>query len=276
LSSDLACVGLAANSKEEFDALIAEVGPRSTQLGARNGVSIARWQDSSGSRLTFRIRNGSAVAFVPSIAGTPGVRFGPLTRLTDDVWSAAAVDENGEQWTSMAVDLEEGGVVSEGYRSTTAATLVALGRSVTVHRDEAAFSYADDSLLDPSGERSEPPPHFVERGWSWPQRMAPESFISDGVFATSGEAEATARLYGIVLRADGRVNQLTGQAFVVARVRCLGMEVDVCLAGADHTVPEAGSVLGGTVYLVASLGPAVFDGSDQMSVRSRIRRLVHR
>jgi hypothetical protein len=231
MSSDLACVGLEMETEREFDDLVRVVGPAATSVGRSGRVEVVRWQDPGGARLVFRMRNGVAESFVPSFAGSPGVRLRTLHRLNDDVWSAAVVDESGDQLTSAAFELEEeGGLVDEGHPPTTA-TLVALGRSITVHADEAAFKASEASLLGNSPEaNSQPPPHFVEQGWNWPGRMAAESFISSGVFGEPAEADATALLNGIVLRAERRTTMQIGQTFVVVRVRSLGMEVDLCLA----------------------------------------------
>jgi hypothetical protein len=44
--------------------------------------------------------------------------------------------------------------------------------------------------------------HYLERGWSWPPRLASESFISYGVFGDPAQARARARLSGTVLKAE--------------------------------------------------------------------------
>jgi hypothetical protein len=197
--------------------------------------------------------------------------------LNDDVWSAAVVDESGDQLTSAAFELEEGGLVDEGHSPTTA-TMVALGRSITTHADEAAFKASEASLLGKGSDAtSQPPPGLVEQGWNWPPRMAAESFISSGVFGEPAEADATALLNGIVLRAERRTTMQTGQTFVVVRVRSLGMEVDLCLAGVDHPeVPVPGQIIGGTVFLVASLGSGSAPSIGFGSIVSRLRRQIGR
>src|SRR6476660_4205681 len=110
MSSDLACVGLATESETEFDDLVRIVGPAASPVWRSGRVEVRRWQDPGGARLVFRMRNGVAESFVPSFAGTPGVRLGDLHRLNDDVWSAAALDETDDQFTSLAFELEEDGL----------------------------------------------------------------------------------------------------------------------------------------------------------------------
>jgi hypothetical protein len=46
----------------------------------------------------------------------------------------------------------------------------------------------------------------------------------------------------------------TGQVFHVARVRTVGVEIDVCLPGSEHLEPPApGAVVSGTVFMVGDL-----------------------
>jgi hypothetical protein len=74
------------------------------------------------------------------------------------------------------------------------------------------------------------------------------------VFQTAEHAEATARLSGVVLRSDRRVNAITDQPFVVARVRTVGFETDVCMSGVEWTdALSPGNVVSGRVFLAGSL-----------------------
>ncbi len=92
--------------------------------------------------------------------------------------------------------------------------------------------------------RSGTPPHYRERGWSWPPRLAAESFISYGVFADPAQARPRARLSGTVLKAGHHVCALTGQPFTVAAVRTAGFEADLCLAGSEHPgLPAPGNII---------------------------------
>src|SRR5207245_5963287 len=45
------------------------------------------------------------------------------------------------------------------------------------------------------------PPHYRERGWTWPPRLGAESFISYGAFGDPAQAQPRARLFGTVLKA---------------------------------------------------------------------------
>ena len=81
--------------------------------------------------------------------------------------------------------------------------------------------------------------------------MGPESVISAGVFGPGEQAQAYARLYGTVLRAEQRTVAATGQSFVIARCRTVGFEPDMCLPAMP--LPTANNIIGGTVFLAASL-----------------------
>jgi hypothetical protein len=180
------------------------------------------------------------------------------------------LDEAGEVATRAAIDLEQGELAAR-QSTAQAASVVAFGNAVRVHASEEAFAGSPDSLLAPDAEPSEPPPHFAERGWPWPPRVAPESFMSYGAFASAGAAVADARMYGSVVSAERHSNAQTGEPFVVARTRTAGMELDLCLeAAADGSIPQPGQVIGGDVYLVASFEGF---GGGELPRRSILGRL---
>lgn len=120
--------------------------------------------------------------------------------------------------------------------------------------EDSVHRQRDASLLDPDRHNNgeEPPAHYAERGLQWPPRMADESAISYGVFGDPANAEAHARLYGTVLHAEQRTTTLTSQHFTAARVRSAGFELDMCLPATTPT-PQPGNIIGGDVFLVASL-----------------------
>lgn len=252
MTSNLSCVGLGISDDSELAGLVARLDDV-TLLGETGTAKVTRWQDASGARLVVTYdRDGFDIT--PSFAGEPGARLAGVTALNDDVVSAAVVDEDGEQLTGMAFELEQRRFLTDDH-VTGYAGITALGVDVTVHADEAAFAASDASLLQPAGSAdSAPPAEFVERGWPWPPRMASESFLSYGIFGEPADASAYARLAGTVLHARQHTVALTGQEFVAARVRTAGFEATVCMAAADHpAVPQVGEIIAGTVFLVACL-----------------------
>jgi hypothetical protein len=117
MASNLACVGLAISSNEELQELVSRVLPLSARVGEQNGIVVRRWQDESGARLVFGLRAGAVVEFLPSLAALPGAILGPIVTLNDEVSSAAILDDQGEQLTSAAFELEERGLLNETLRA---------------------------------------------------------------------------------------------------------------------------------------------------------------
>lgn len=254
MAANLACVGLGVASQDELAALVDSILATAVPLGRAGDTDVLRWQDDSGARLVVTFRNDELEQLLPSFAGTPGARLTGVHALNDELSHADVVDESGEQLTALALELEQRALL-RGRTVSGRASIVALGSDVSVHADEAAFQASPASILgSPDEHAAEPPPMYAERGWPWPPRMAAESFISYGVFGEPAEAQAYARLNGVVRSAQRRTNGLTGQAFIVARVSTAGFQADVCLAASEHPdVPAAGSVIGGTVFMVGSL-----------------------
>jgi hypothetical protein len=256
MSSNLACVGLAVADSGELGRLVERASAIAQSVGTFDGVRVMRWQDPSGAALVLGWRDREFVDLLPTYASTVGGKFAGCRLINESVASAALVDADGEQLTAMAFEAEQyRRMKALGQPIAGAARITALGVSVHVHADAEAFAASPDSLLDPSADPADqPPPHYVERGWSWPPRVASESFISHGVFGDPAESTAHARLSGIVLNASHRTCALTGQGFSVATVRSVGFETDVCLSDAEHPVtPEPGNIVSGTVFLVATV-----------------------
>lgn len=272
MASNLECVGLAVADRGQFGRLVESALAGAELVGVRGGVSVYRWQDLSGARLVIATRGGEVVDLLPSFAGAPGARLADVRAVNDDVAVAAVVDEAGEVTTMLAVELEQRRLL-DGTSEPIAgeASVVALGVDVSVHADEEAFAASDASLLSPGGDSGEPPAHVVEQGMPWPPRMGAESFISYGVFGPPEQAQAYARLHGTVLEARPLTAEATRQSFIAARVRTVGFDVDLCIpatAGVDP--PRAGNVVGGEVFLVASMpglvtSAAVGDGPARRS-----------
>jgi hypothetical protein len=253
VASNLECVGLGVADRNGLHRLVNRALADARQMGTAGSVTVLRWEDPSGARLVIGMRDREILEYLPSFAGEPGARLGGVRMANDEVAIADVVDEDGEQATMIAVELEERRLLPASAGAAAGlASVVALGVDVTVHAGAEAFAASDASLLSSDGgDPGEPPPHVVERGMPWPPRMAAESLISYGVFGPAEQAQAYARLNGTVLHAGRRTVAATGQQFVTARVRTVGLDLDLCLPAGP--VPEPGNVIGGTVFLVASL-----------------------
>lgn len=255
MASNLACVGLAVDEQAAFGDLVMQAVQDTAVIGRAGRSSLHRWEDSSGARLVLVTEQSEIVGALPSYDSGAEVNLTAVTAANEDVVTAAVVDGDGEQLTSAAFELEQRLLMPKRPLDKAVCSLTALGRSVSVHADDEAFAASSDSLMSPDTEDDgEPPAHYVEQGWAWPPRMAAESFISYGVFGEAAQAEATARLNGIVVASERKTNRLTGQTFIVARVRSVGFEVDLCMSIDEHPEPPPpGAVVGGEVYLVGSI-----------------------
>ncbi|MEU2610282.1 hypothetical protein ABZ570_01640 [Micromonospora sp. NPDC007271] len=262
MTSNLACVGLGVADRAGMRQLVSLALASAERLGEADGIAVLRWQDPSGARLVLGVRGDEVVDLLPSYAGTPGARLADVRAVNEDVVVADLVDDEGEQVTMLAVELEQRRLLPAATGTVGGpAGVVALGVDVTVYADAEAFDASDASRVGDADDPGEPPAHVVAEGWPWPPRMAAESFISYGVFGEPAQAQAYARLNGTVLGARPLTVTATGQRFVAARVRTVGFEADVCLSAGDvRELPRPGNVIAGTVFLVGSLPvPAAAD-----------------
>jgi hypothetical protein len=239
MTSHLGCVGLGVDDVDALAALLDEVVPRGAASRQPDGSVLYVWTDPSGARLTITTdRTGDVDTVTPSYDGQPGALLGGLVARNGAV-VAADVLEDGKVVTRLAVEV----LAPQPVPATGRAVLTAFGVDVSLHASPEEFAESDASLLSPGSEREDEP-----------LRMAAESFLSYGVFGEADESRPIARLNGTVLAARTATVETTGQSFHAVRVRTIGMEVDVCLAAADHPdAPEVGGVLAGTVYLVADV-----------------------
>jgi hypothetical protein len=256
MASNLECVGLPVVDGAGLADLVKRVLPRARSIGRSGEVDVLRWEDPSGARLVLGIERGELVDLLPSFRGHAGVNLAAVTRANTEVAIAAVVDDAGEQLSAMAVELEQRRFLpATGDPVSGRVSVVALARSVQIHADEASFSASDASLLDAESAASDPPaPEGTARERRGPARWAAESFVSFGAFDDGPDAEATAWLAGTVLRSERRTVVATGEQFVTARVRTVGGEIDVCLAGSEVPVdPAPGQIIAGHVFLSASM-----------------------
>ena len=269
MTSHLGAVGLEAESQEELTTWFKTMLQRAQLIGKRGSTEVVRSEDPSGARVTFELVRGAIEKFLPSYAGQCTTQLQAVRRVNTDVSEARVIDETGEQVTALTIELEERHLL-DPLTDVATAHIVALGTDMTAFADAAAFSGSEVSRLGDPEEAGDPPAHYAEMGWEWPPRMAPESFMSTGVFAVGEGATADARLNGTIIESATRTNALTGQSFRVLRVRTAGFEVDVCLADIGPAV-SPGMIVGGWAFMVGSL-----DAWSSTAKPSLWRRLIVR
>ncbi len=260
-SSLAACVGLAAADNDALAALVRAVAPLGAHLGQVARTTVVRWEDASGARLVLE-STGDDLDFFPSFAGRVRARLREVRMLNDEVAMATVVDDQGEQLTSMAVVIEQRRLLPVDKPEDAMGSIVALGTSVSIHSGAEDFGESDASLFLGSEDAEhwhihpdEPPARYVEQKSTWPRRMAAESFGSHAVFLEPAQARAFALMSGTVLSAERRTVVQTGQQILVVALRTAGFDLTMCLEGAAHAgLPPVGSVISGTVFMVASLG----------------------
>jgi hypothetical protein len=185
------------------------------------------------------------------------VRLSDLRVLNADVVAADVVDPEGEQVTAMAFELEQRRAFSGTWSGR--AAIVAFAPDAEFFPTEEDFAASASSLLDPDADLDEEaPPSVQDQGMPWPLRMASDSFISYALFADPADAEAIARVNGIVTSAELRTNDLTGDAFLACRISSLGSELDLVTVPPAGFLPRAGSVVAATAFLVASIDALEF------------------
>jgi hypothetical protein len=202
------------------------------------------------------------------LPATSGGLLSGCQLINESIASAAVVDADGEQLTSMAFDAEQYRQLQAlGHPVSGPARITALGVAVKIYPDDDVFAASPGSLLDSSADPArEPPQHYLDHGWTWPPRVASESFFSYGEFGEPAQSSAHARLSGTVLKADRAVCTLTGQSFIVASVRTAGFQADLCLAGSEHPdLPVSGNIISGTVYLSAAIESPDLGGGVELA-----------
>jgi hypothetical protein len=257
VTSNLACIGLAVADEAALFELLDRIRPEFSLLGTSGGLQVFRWQDPSGARLVLGLRGDNVVEFVPSFAGRPGVNLRNLRMLNDAVLGADVVDDDGEQTTAIAFEVEQRRAAVGTWSGRAAVT--AFAPEAEFFADEETFAASPRSLMDPDADPdTEPPAAVTERGFPWPLRMAPESFISYGQFAAAADAGAEARLNGVVTAVEPRTNVLTGDRFLACRVQSIGSEFDLVTVLPEGAQPKRGSVVAANVFLIASIEELAF------------------
>jgi hypothetical protein len=182
VASNLACIGLRVDDESGYFALLSRMLPLSAPIGEADGVTVHRWQDPSGARVVFGVgRSGEIVSAMPSFAALAEVLLVGIRRQNEDAAIADLVDDDGEQYGQLAVELEQRQLLAETVPGPLCAALVTLGVDVEVFADAAAFAADPASLLTAAKDPPEERPSDLPPGISWPVRISSSSFVSYGV-----------------------------------------------------------------------------------------------
>ena len=256
VASNLACIGLDVDSRDEFDELVAALLPDAVSLGRSGRTEVLRWQDPSGARLVFEVHAGTVEGILPSYDALTGASVAELALVDDDV-AIGWLTDGDEQVGQIALEVEERRLVL-GKRAgfSGPVSIVGLGVGAEIFDDADAFAAAPASLLHADPDHvPEPSPHVVEFKLPWPPRMATESILPFGVFAEPHDIDAYARVNGTVLGASTRTVERTGQSFHAVRVRTAGFDMEMCIPTAVHPeLPRTGQVIAAMAFMVGSLG----------------------
>lgn len=250
-SSTLATIGLGTGSEDDFRRLVLEASKRAQQNDTIGNVRIQRWEDESGAAIVLAWRGGrqnsrqsgrpgnpqqspQLISFIPAFAAISEVRLTQCHPVREPITVANVLDADGAHVTALAADLEQyRHLIAVGHPVDGPARLTALGLAVQVHADEDAFHAAPKGPNDAT---------------------EPADFVPFGAFTEPAKAQPHARLTGTVVKAERRINRLTGQEFTVAITRTAGFDADVCLSAAEHPdVPAPGAIITGGVSLSARL-----------------------
>ena len=219
-----------------FRAIFAAVQPVETPEGTR----LYRWEDPSGARMTIERDGDEVISVIPSFAVSSTVAAGRAHLVGRRVVQVEVLDETPEGPPFMTFELER----PQDFAARAAADsgdmfLTTFGTDVIFYENAASFSSSTDSLLTEDGSDADLP------------RIGAESYLSFG--------GAEGLLHGTVMSARVLTNSLTGQAFAAATVRSAGFSLEVCLPwSADLPAPSVGSLIGGDVYLIATLPGVTF------------------
>ncbi|HYY17553.1 MAG TPA: hypothetical protein VE864_01840 [Streptosporangiaceae bacterium] len=243
----MATIGLGTGSEEQFRRLVLEANNRAQQQETIRNVRLQRWEDESGAAVVMAWRGsrpGTAhsspqnspqlISFIPAFAALSEIRLTQCHPVREPITVANMLDTDGTQVTALAAELEQyRHLIVAGHPVDGAARLSAFGIAVEVHDDEDAFHAAPKTPDDAAD---------------------PADFVPFGAFAEPAKAQPHARLTGTVIKAERRINRLTGQEFTVAITRTAGFDADVCLSAAEHPgVPAPGAIITGVVSLSVRL-----------------------
>jgi len=242
------CIGLSLDDERTVESFVAEHREELTGVTLDDGWFAGRWTDPSGAIVWVELGPDGAVGATPGFAGDHGVRVvAPLWVERTDRIVFDVPDDGGETATRFCADVEQWWRWTGLPEETSAlASVAGLVQQVAVFADTDAFRASPEADI---GELDEPrtlPDGTVQTRMT----LAAGSFIPLGMFGE--QANAMAQISGIVESAELRTNQATGEPYVTATVRAVGVfPIALCWPVALAPVPEVGNVVHAQAYLTA-------------------------
>ncbi len=257
MPNNFSSIGFAAESQEDFDAIISKVldDENIDQCDTPKGIYL-RWKqkDEFGPEVFFQIVDDQIVSVAPFFRGKSEVITGITTQV--DIPETTPLDAFLHGWASPETDDPESGTYPYVFEmmslfaydelelpSMNAMSVCAIAREIDVFESEEDYDKAQD------GEEV---------------AMASESFIPSGLFAPELEDDEDedaeedfmpaplAIFTGRILETKEMENRLTGNKFHWALVKTLGGTFDVVIDPEYVEEPlKKDGILSGSFYLTA-------------------------
>jgi hypothetical protein len=237
--SNFSDIGFDINTEEEFQDLLEKTYHESTLIRVNDGA-YAVYADESGAELWIQLNNAhECVGANPHYKGSSRRKVcltATVTRPENPLdggfyaWAEPAEKQNPESGLYPFVfDVPDFKTLEPvPFPADVDIQLTAFAQDVQLYENEAAFSAAQTTG----------------------PKFAVQSFIPSGLFSSSTEEgkpatpEAFGFFTGVIKKAEGRQNALTGQVFYVLLVDTLGGEIDVVAdAGFFEKAPAVNEIV---------------------------------
>lgn len=227
-------LGFPMHSEEELIGWIMRAAEEGDPVSAGE-VDYLRWRAGGGAELWLQVReDGGIVAVEPHLDGKARMRVALTARVVEDDAPVGQGALHG--WADPSDEADpESGHYPFVFNVPDFRTCDGLPLPGVMDVQLAALTYELEAF--PSEEA-------YLAGQSGKLTYAPESFIPAGLFVGDGTPRPDAMFTGRVLQTERRVNEASGGAFVWARVRMLGGEIEVA---ADPSIVRGEIVPGGIV-----------------------------
>jgi len=240
-------IGFLIESEDDLMKLIEQIEEAEEIVPVKKGTYV-RWSSGCGAELWLQgDRKNRLIGGSPHFSGTSQVQVGLTTRLKRPydnalegafkAWAEPQPEDPTKGVYPFVFDAPDFAVYSDvKLPSVATAQVSAFAEEIAIYESPEAF------LASQTGE----------------PRLASQSFIPLGLFPGTGQgaksADARALFAGHVLKAEERVNDLSGETFIWALVATLGGTYDVVVASSMmEDFPVEGNVIRGSFWLSGRL-----------------------